>query len=248
MAQQNPSTPSSNQISTSDVDPAASAQAAPPPAIPPTPDPEAAQGPETPTGDDAPANEAPKTSAEVGELLHPQVDTKEGVGVDGETIVWEARYSMKNFLGRLTGGTLLLIAWIALLIYAWSLDESEGWMFLAIVTGIAGGVYWLNLIYRIIMARYSHFYRLTTRRLFVSTGLFNRRRDMTELLKVEDVYTKQTLIQRWLSLGTVVVVSSDQKFPTVLLPGVDDPKEVMDTIWHFARAERDHKSVRIDSL
>ncbi len=71
---------------------------------------------------------------------------------------------------------------------------------------------------------------------------------MMELLKVQDVYTRQSLTQRWLSIGTVVVVSSDHKLPVLNLPGVADPKEVMDTVWHYARAERDQKSVKVDRI
>ena len=247
MAQQKPSTPSSNQITTNDVDPAAPGPAG---ARRETENPPAggAHAPESPTENEAPATNSPVTSPDAGRLLHPEMDNKDGAGVEGETVVWEARYSMKNFMGRLIGGTLGLVAWGSLLVYTWSGDENAGLMFLTIVSGVALACYWLALIYRIVMARYSHYYRLTTRRLFVSTGLFDRRRDMTELLKVDDVYTRQTLLQRWLSLGTVVVISSEEKFPKVYLPGVDDPKEVMDTIWHFARAERDHKTVHIDSV
>ena len=32
------------------------------------------------------------------------------------------------------------------------------------------------------------------------------------------------------------------------LAGVDDPKEVMNTVWHYARAERDHRSVMVDRV
>ncbi len=100
-----------------------------------------------------------------------------------------------------------------------------------------------------VQAHYSHYYRLTNRRLFVSTGVFNRRRDMMELLRVKDVFTRQqSLAERWLGLGTVVVEPNDKSLPTFYLAGVDDPKEVMDLIWHHARAERDHRSVKIDSV
>jgi hypothetical protein len=104
------------------------------------------------------------------------------------------------------------------------------------------------IIYRIMLARFGHFYRLTTRRLFVSTGLMRRRRDQMELLHVKDVFTRQTLIERWLSLGTVVVVADDKELPIFYLAGVDDPKRVMDLVWNYARAERDNRSVRVDQV
>ena len=65
---------------------------------------------------------------------------------------------------------------------------------------------------------------------------------------MQDVYTKQTLTQRWLALGTVVVVSTEPHFPILYLTGVDDPKGVMDLVWHHARAERDRRSVKVDQI
>jgi hypothetical protein len=200
-----------------------------------------------PEGNPAPPGTTPGAAPLSGTDV--ATDSKEGVGIEGEVVVWEARYSMKNFVGRLVGFGVLAIAWIALAVWNWGFEHAEVSLnLLTILLGIVLLVLGLNLLYRILAARFGHYYRLTTRRLFVSSGIFDRRRDMTELLKVDDVYTKQTLTGRWLSVGTVVVVSKDPKLPMLYLTGVDDPKGVMDMIWHYARAERDQKSVRVDSV
>jgi len=170
-----------------------------------------------------------------------------GAGVEGEETVWEGRYSMKNFIGRIIIRALLTVAWIVLAAYTWGYGHEEIQV-LTILAGIGLVLLWAALIYRIFQARYGHYYRLTTRRLFVSTGLFNRRRDQVELIKVSDVYTKQKLLERWLSVGTVVVKSSEAALPTSYLAGVNDPKEVMNIVWHYARAERDHRSVMVDRV
>lgn len=170
-----------------------------------------------------------------------------GAGIEGEEIVWEARYSMRNFLGRLTLRVLLTVAWIVLAVETWGNSHDD----LAPVTiglGIVLLVFWLMILYRIAQAFYGHYYRLTNRRLFVSTGLMRRRRDQMELLRVKDVFTRQTLGERWLSLGTVVVVSTEKELPVFYLAGVNDPKQVMDLVWHHARAERDNRSTKIDSV
>jgi len=168
-------------------------------------------------------------------------------GVEGEETVWEGRYSMKNFIGRIVYRVLLTIAWIALAVYTWGYDHGE-LLIITVLAGIALFLLWVTLIYRIIHARFGHYYRLTTKRLFVSTGLYRRRRDQVELIKVNDVFTEQKLIERWLSVGKVVVKSSEPSYPTSLLLGVDDPKEVMNIVWHYARAERDHRSVMVDRV
>jgi len=175
-------------------------------------------------------------------------DPTTGTGVEGEVVVWEARYSKRNFIGRLIGRTILTLAWMALAIYTWGTGHAQmapvTWIALAVVV-----VLWLGLVFRMIQAHYSHYYRLTNRRLFVSTGVVNRRRDMMELLRVKDVFTRQqSLMERWLGLGTVVVVPNEKELPTFYLAGVDDPKQVMDLIWHHARAERDLRSLKVENV
>lgn len=170
-----------------------------------------------------------------------------GTGIEGETVVWEAGYSLWNFVGRLTTRTLLTLAWAGFAVYVWGMGHRDLHV-AAVVLGIALAVLWLALLFRIAQACYGHHYQLTTRRLFVSTGLLRRRRDQLELLRVEDVYTRQALFDRWLGLGTVVVVSSEKSLPSVAMPGVEDPKRVMDLVWHHARAERDQRSVKVQEI
>jgi len=119
---------------------------------------------------------------------------------------------------------------------------------LTTLPGIVLGIMWIGLLVRIIQARCCHYYRLTNRRLFVSTGLLRRRCDQMELLQVKDVFTRESLIERWLSLGTVVVVPNESGLPTFYLAGVDDPGRVMDLVWHCARSEREGKTVQVEGF
>lgn len=199
-----------------------------------------------PAGVPEPTGISPETEqrAEQGESTDPNP----GNGVDGEVIVWEARYSKRNFIGRLIVRSLLTIAWVALAIYTWGMGHDN----IHVLTWILGAVVaviWVALVSRIIQAHYSHYYRLTNRRLFLSTGIIERRRDQLELLKVKDVFTRQQgLFDRWLGLGTVVVVPDSKDLPTFYLTGVDDPKQIMDLIWHQARTERATKAIMIDKV
>jgi hypothetical protein len=234
-----PTTPHT-QIATTDIDPTTPAPPPPSHAIPGitvNPQPAATASAAPPAG-----NVAPGSAAEA--------QVKAATGVDGEFDVWEAHYSMKNFLGRLVGMGLLTAAWIGLAIYVWGVAErpGPGWNALAAVSGVVVGVLWLLLARRIVLARFGHHYRLTNRRLFVSTGVFRRRRDQMELLKVQDVYTRQTLPGRLLSVGSVVVVSKEPNYPVMYLTGVEDPKAVMDLVWDQARKEREGSAVQVDQV
>ena len=177
-------------------------------------------------------------------------DPTAGSGVDGELVVWQGSYSARNFVGRWLAIAILVFAWgyLALKTRA-DIVPGERMSRPALLLGIVVLGLAAVLIYRMVLARYSHYYRLTTRRLFVSTGMFHRRRDQMELLRVKDVFTRQlTLGDRILGIGTVVVSPSEKDIPTLLLAGVDDPKRVMDLIWHHARSERDQRSVKVDSV
>ncbi len=177
--------------------------------------------------------------------------TTHGVGTEGEIDLWTARYSMKNFIGRIVVRIVLTIAWIVLAAWVWGGEApvDEGRQFLAIIAGLIVLAMWLWLGWQIVRARLGHFYRLTNRRLFVSSGVFNRRRDQVELLSIRDVYVRQpSLLSRMLSVGTVVVESSEAKYPVTYLTGIDQPKAAADLLWHHARAERDRRTVKVDRV
>jgi len=197
-----------------------------------------------PQGPD-PAGTKPEALAEMKQGAGASPET--GAGIEGEEVVWEARYSLKNFIGRfiLWGGAT--VAWVALAVWTWGYGSQDLAPF-TVILGCLLVIAWLFLLYRVTQACYGHYYRLTNRRLFVSTGLIQRRRDQMELLRVKDVFTKQSLIERWLSVGTVVVVSTERETPVFYLAGVNDAKQVMDLVWHHARAERDNRSTKIDSV
>ncbi len=105
-------------------------------------------------------------------------------GIDGEETVWEGHYSGKNFLGRMVLGGLLVLVWLTMAFRTWAAPTSTA-------AGPSGRpssafvvlLYWLNLGYRYLRAYRGHHYRLTTRRLFVTTGFFHRRVDQLELLR-----------------------------------------------------------------
>jgi membrane protein YdbS with pleckstrin-like domain len=170
-----------------------------------------------------------------------------GIGVEGEVVEWEARYSLKNFIARTIGLVVLTAMWLALAYEVW-VGTHGNLEIMAYLTGGLLGVLWLAFLYRLMMARLGHFYQLTNRRLFVSTGVFRRRRDQMELLRVQDVYVKEDLFGRLMRVGTVAVISSEPALPVLYLTGVDDPKSVMDLVWHHARAERDRRSVKVDQI
>lgn len=233
MADPQPTTDSRTvQVSTEDVEPTTT---------PPIP----------PESSSQPSNTKEPRVPEPTESSTPRDQVQPGIGIEGEFIVWEGRYSYKNFLGRLILRVLASVAWFALAYWAWGRTAEAGHSLriFAAITGVLVLLYWLQLLWRVIQARLSHYYRLTNKRLFVWTGVLQRRNDQLELMKINDIYTRHpSLLNRILNVGTVVIESQEERNPIVYLTGVDVPDQVMDTVWHTSRAERDGHTVRVDQV
>ncbi len=168
-------------------------------------------------------------------------------GVEGEQTIWEGHYSTKNFLGRFILGVLIVGGWVYLGFSTRNPDNGN-WSVWVLLLGIAVLAYCLNLVYTYIRAYRGHHYRLTTRRLFVTTGFFQRRVDQLELIRIKDVYLQQSMVGDWLRIGHVVVISSEQSLPKAYLLGIDDPRNVMDLIWNQMRLEQAEKATHVKQV
>ena len=167
-------------------------------------------------------------------------------GIEGEVTVCEGHYSAKNFLGRMVLGGLFVLVWLTMVFRTWTAPRQSAWFFWTTVVGIGLLLYGLNLGYRYLRAYRGHHFRLTTRRLFVTTGFFYRRVDQLELIRIKDVYMQVSMIGDWLGIGNVVVISSERTLPKALLLGIEDPRRVMDLIWHHMRLEQDQNTTRVN--
>jgi hypothetical protein len=185
---------------------------------------------------------APEEVPEAGET---------GPGIEGEQTVWEGHYSGRNFIGRTIFGGVLVAAWIVLLIYLWGGSQGNGrggGLFWPVAGAVVVLLYWANLGYRFLRAHRGHHYRITNRRVFVTTGFFQRRVDQLELIRIKDVYVQQSMIGDWLGIGNVVLISSEHTLPKAYLLGIDEPRRIMDLVWHHMRIEQDQKTNRINPV
>ena len=90
--------------------------------------------------------------------------------MEAEETIWEGRYSSRNFLGRAVCGALFAFAWVMLAIVTWGFGYAN-FNWLAYAIGVAVAVYWLSFGFKFFRVRRNHYYRLTTRRLFLTTGI-----------------------------------------------------------------------------
>jgi hypothetical protein len=168
--------------------------------------------------------------------------------LEDEKTLWEGRYSPKNFLVRAINAGILSLAWIMLAFVTWGGFGYEDLAWLTYATAAAIVFYWLSLAFKLFRIRRNHHYKLTTRRLFLTTGLFDRRVDQVELVRIKDLFVRQNLIGAWLDVGTLILITSEETLPKAHMLGIEEPKRVRDLIWSNSRIERDARTNEVSSV
>lgn len=87
-------------------------------------------------------------------------------------------------------------------------------------------------------------YELTTQRLKTTHGVFNRITDDIELYRVKDTHFQQTVWQRMVGIGDIVLSTSDTSTPVVTLADIPDANGVRERIRSLVEQRRDAKRVR----
>lgn len=134
---------------------------------------------------------------------------------DAEQEIWSIQPTAKTFLGQIIWGVITI----------------------PILVGIG---LLLNAWYKTAALRY----RLTTQRLFVTTGLIAKHEEEVELYRIKDVTVRQGLLQRVMGIGTITVLSTDDSNPRIQLFGVNRPMDVKETLRTHYRAARKREGIR----
>ena len=73
-------------------------------------------------------------------------------------------------------------------------------------------------------------YVITTQRVRVISGLFSKEVQEIELFRVKDTSARQAFFQRLFGLGTITVLSGDEKLPRLVLDGVPNAIEMRERL------------------
>ncbi len=148
-----------------------------------------------------------------------------------EQIIWEGSQSqVLNF------GIFISMGIISLIIIV------LGLMFFP----IAAALVLIPLVY--IMIKWigvrNHRYKVTTERIFYTTGIFSKKTEALELYRVRDVDMYEPFWQRLFKLGNISLTTSDKTSMNFLLKAVPNPAELMNNIRKHVEIRRDVKKVR----
>jgi membrane protein YdbS with pleckstrin-like domain len=156
-------------------------------------------------------------SPATGPGIHAEPDDREEVYFQGSPPV------------RATFGKLSLYIVIALALFSLAgllIHKAWGpWWITAIIIVIGLAVPWIPSF----LAR-SIRYRITNYRIDYERGLFAKNIDTLELWHVEDLEFHQSLLDRIQNLGTITVISKDEKMPTLVIWGLPNPRPLYETL------------------
>lgn len=87
-------------------------------------------------------------------------------------------------------------------------------------------------------------YELKTERLRIRSGVLNKTIDDLELYRVVDYQIEQPLTLRFFGKSNIVLATSDNSHPTIILEAIDNAEEVLDLLRVNVEACRTNKMVR----
>lgn len=87
-------------------------------------------------------------------------------------------------------------------------------------------------------------YRLTTERLTLMQGVFSRRMEELELYRVKDITFEQPFFLRLFGLATLVLDTSDQSRPVILIRAIPKAQELREQIRQDVERLRSQKGIR----
>jgi uncharacterized membrane protein YdbT with pleckstrin-like domain len=96
----------------------------------------------------------------------------------------------------------------------------------------------------IIVSLWSTEYTLTSQRLFLKEGLISQHIEEVELFRIKDVKSYQGIVQRILGIGEVIIFSTDDSTPELLLFGIKGPVDIKEQVRKAYRHARKKERVK----
>ena len=140
--------------------------------------------------------------------------TAAGQGSLQEDVIWEGRPSWKAWAGK----------WIA------------GWALLPVLVGAF-------LLLSVWMRTKSARWKLTSRRIEIETGFLAKKIDTLELWRVRDVELRQSLLDRLLSVSSLLVTAHDARSPVFEIRGLPGDRSIYDRMMAAVMQARQQRGV-----
>ena len=91
-------------------------------------------------------------------------------------------------------------------------------------------------------------YKLSNDRLIVESGILIRNHEEVMFYRVMDLSMRQTLIDRFFGIGTVIVISSDKTQPKLKLEKIKDPSNLILMLSDNVEEQREKKNINVTEI
>ena len=184
------------------------------------------------------ATDVPATAME---KMKARVESVRNSPDDPEHDLWKGGFSPKAMIFYwLLAGVVTIVA----LVLGFVANTAMVWYLgLAVTFSL-----WLAFALYLLYQRLSVEYQLTTQRLFHRKGILARVTNRVEVIDIDDVQFSQNFVERFLGVGTIRILSTDISDPKLVMVGIDDVKNVADTIDKVRRDERRRRGLHIETV
>lgn len=159
----------------------------------------------------------------------------------GELVLWKGTYSWKGMIRQFL---LAAVGSVALLVsYARVNDPDLQRLIPPILCAI-----WLVLGGWLLFRKLDIGYTLTNQRLLHEAGILYRRTRRIEAIDIDDLSFEQGIIERMVNVGRIRVIASDASDRSLVLEGIDRPRELYELIEKARRDERMKYGLHVEAI
>lgn len=159
-----------------------------------------------------------------------------------ERELWQGTFSKLAMIGAWLGaGVFTLVMVIAGIVSGFG---GRGWLIAVALICLV----WAVLVVRLIYLQLSQHYYLSNQRFVHEKGLLWREINRVEAIDIDDVTFVQGPVERFLGVGTVKIISSDQSHPVIDMQGIENVRAVASLIDETRRQERRKRGLHIESI
>jgi hypothetical protein len=161
---------------------------------------------------------------------------------DAERTLWSDTFSAKAMIHVWFAAAIISVL-APIVVSQFTVDaQVRQWLFV----GLAAG--WLGLILYLGFRKLDAHYELTTQRFLHEHGILTRRTHRIEVIDIDDVTVRQSIIERMVDVGTIELISSDETDPVFELVGIDRVRHVAELLDSARREERLRRGLHIESV
>src|SRR5690349_10708750 len=158
--------------------------------------------------------------------LTPDAERPHKPADDSEEVYYEGSPKLRAEIGKLLGFWVIGVVLIALPFIIRSLHGEWLPWFINAALIVIGLILLIIPSLRVRMIRY----RISNYRIDFERGLLSRNIDTLELWHVEDISFHQSLLDRILNVGNIIVMSHDDTNPKLVLQGLPNPRPLFDSL------------------